>query len=408
MIVRYFTFFTAFLSASVISPAQPFASDKPVASGGAFYKAIEGGGGWDALSSGFETVTEGAIGVLGFFSPSVNYTLQYGDGIPVLRGDREKSYIHQLSPSLTMTFAERASLRYSPTFTWYSSERLNDRVNHNASLGLASVVGTWSLGLAQSYSRRSAPLVETGQQTDQESWGTSLNAGTPLGSKTSVDLSFSRQSRNTARFTDVVNWSGFAWLRYNFSSALDIAAGAGGDYSEIDPGADISSGNMQGKINWKPGNRVQVGVSAGAKVNRFQGQGRGSIVNPVYRVELGYQVFDATSISLSAHRSVDASYYADELSQSSRYNLGLSQRLFGHYSLGLGVSYMKSDYTLRQPNQVRGGRLDERWSYSATIGTKIFTRTSLSAFMSYSENISASAVFNYSSTMIGLSIGWSL
>ena len=132
---------------------------------------------------------EAAGKVVRFFTPSLQYTLSYGDNLAAYNGSDADSAVHQLSPSLYIQAAERVVVRYSPTFIWYSSKELQDRTDHTLSASAGAGVGNTDLTVGSSYSRTSLPLVETGRQTLQESWSVNGGANVALGERTNLDLS---------------------------------------------------------------------------------------------------------------------------------------------------------------------------------------------------------------------------
>lgn len=391
--------------ASAQSPTKPPASS---ATSQPRYEAsqVDPQAGTSTLGPAFENVTDPVGSALRFFNPAVNYTLRYGDGISTQPGRRVKSTVHELAPSASFQFAERFMVSYSPSFTWYTSKALEDRSSHRASIMVGGELAGVDVGLSQGYSRSSVPLVETGEQTDQESWNTSLNLSKDIMERSSLEVGINQNIRSASRFTDVISWSSMVWFRHKFITGLDVSAGLGGNYSSIDPGADIYSWQAKGGLNWSPGTRLRLGLTAGVDVSQFRGPGRGSVANPIYGGSAQYQLFEPTSISLGVSRSVSTSFFADEFSENSRYSLGVSQRLLGRLNLGAGVSLSEVDYVGRRESVARPQRSDKRWSYSLQLGGRITDRLSSSVGWQRSESDSSFQEFTYGSSTWSFSLGW--
>lgn len=362
----------------------------------------------DSFSGSFDEVGDVIVGSLAVLNPSISYSVRYGDGISYGASLRESTTMQQLSPSIRINAAERFTAAYTPSFTWYSSDNLADRVNHRASLKAVGRMGITRISFTQTYSSYSAPLIETAEDTKQAMWGTNVGFATPLGARTNLDLSFGRQSRSTQRFTDVVSWSGFAWLRYRYSQAVGLAVGAGGSYNEVNPGADMYSRDLRTQVTWAPGSKLSVSADFGLNISGFSGSGRGNITSPVYGVAVRYALTSTTVLSVSAHKVVSASYFRDQLTESSRHSINLNQRLFEHFMLNVGVGHSDSQYVNRLLESSREGPAYTRWSYSARISTRMFDRIGVAAFWQSSENDSAIARYDYGTTIVGMSLHWSL
>jgi len=351
-------------------------------------------------------VSDSVVGVLAFFKPALNYSLRYSDGISTRPGVRVKSVVQNMSPSVSFMFAERITLTYSPSYSWYSSDALNDKVSHRVSAKAGGEFGRFDVGMTQGYSRTSELLLETGLQTDQESWATTLTASTPVLEKSSLEWNVGRNTRSASAFTDVVSWSSILWFRHKMKEGLGMLIGAGGGYNEIDPGADTDSQQVTGGLNWLPGPRLSVDLTAGFDRTYFRGSRRGAITNPVYNASARYRLFETTSVSLGVSRSILAAYYADRITDNDRYSLGLSQRLFGRFNLGLGASLGSTRYVGRSLSSTVPARSDRYSSYSAALGTHLKDQVSITVSWQRGESESNVQDFTYDSSSWGLSLGW--
>lgn len=344
---------------------------------------------------------------LSFLNLGVNYSIQYGDQLPISRGKGEKSTLQQFSPEAYVTVAERLTLSYTPTFNWYTSDSLNDTVNHAFSARAGMMIGENNLSLSQSYYLTEDPLFETGRQTRQETIGTTVALARPIAEKVTVDAYLSRQTRDTDLFNDVESWSGFVWLRRAQQQGFDLAAGIGGSYYIIEPGPDSYSRQTLGKIRRQIGDRVDIQAEAGLDVSSFSGNSRKNISNAIYGLDARYRLFEPTTIFIGARRTMMPAYYSDQLVLTTRYSVGLDQRLLGRLFLRLGISHPESTYISSGPSTggENRGRKDNYWGYSARLGTQLFQRLSVALMWQYNENKSNLAGFTYRGTNVGLTLG---
>jgi len=353
-----------------------------------------------------ETAAAAAAGTLAFLNPSVVYSLQYSDSAPSSFGVRNKTFIHRLSPAVRATFAERWALSYRPSLIWYSNNAFTDRVNHAASLQGSGVVGAVDLALSQSYSRSAEALIETGEETKQEIWGTSLAGSMSVGDKTSLEATGGQQIRHSPRYTDTKSWSGSVRLHYEISPRLDLSAGAGASYTAIDPGADLTSQQFDLGARWVPGSRINLSANVGADRSRFRLDGAEARARPTVNLNVGYALTSTTQLSFSASRSRSLSYFSNQYADSQRISLGLSQQLLGRLSLNLRVSENDSDYVGATTGGIIPNRSDRYRTYSASLGTQLLGRFSTSLSWQYNQNRSTRLGYRLESTVVGATISW--
>lgn len=348
-----------------------------------------------------------AAGALAFLSPSIRYGVQYGDAVSSPVGDQKKSYIHQLSPTLTARFAEQWSLSYTPSFIWYSSDAFEDRINHIANLEGNGAMGNVSIALNQSYLRTSDSLVETGQQTKQEVWGTSASAISPYGDKSQLEATISQQIRNTDLFSDIRSWNGMAWLRRDFDSGVSLGAGGGLGYTISDPGLNYETQQLKGSVRFGQNSRLSADFNGGIDFNRFSNGAGGTRVSPAYKLDLRYQIAAPTSVTVSASQATESSYYFNQFTRQRQLSVSLSQRLFERFFLTLAGTRAKVTYVQATLPGEGAPRLDTITTLRATLGTQLFRRFSVNASWQNTRNRSNDRLFSLDSTMVGLDIGWS-
>lgn len=363
--------------------------------------------GTNALITSGPEIDDLATGALGILDPSITYSIQYGNAIPSAPGLRQKSTTHQVSPSVRVRLAEQWSLSYRPTFSWYSNEAFTDQVSHSATLKGTGMIRETDVGLSQTYSRSNDVLVETAQQTKQETWSTNGSIGHSLTERTRLVGSGNLQLRYTEAFTDSEAVQASVGLTHRFAEQLDLGVSAGAGYTTMNPGVDYTIQTLGLNVQWKPGTRLTIDSSIGFQITRFRVTNSSNRSSPTYNVSANYQIFEFTTLSLAANRSASASYFSSQLNDRSRVSISVNQRVLEKLSLSLSASSDKSDY-LSSPTTFGStfGRVDRGHSYQASLATTLVEKLSLSLTWQYNRYRSNRVGYTYNSSMIGASAGW--
>ena len=347
------TFVLLFLFGTGIASAQPAASSATPSSSSAKSSgpsarpkppAAPRASGTSALITPLSGIDDFAAGALGFLNPSISYSIQYGDAIPSAPGQQRKSTTQQLSPSVRARFAEQWILSYTPSFSWYSNDAFTDQVSHSAQLQGTGVIGETDVGLSLIYSRSNDVLLETAQQTKQEFWGTSGSAGYAITERMRLEGSASQQFRYTDFFTDTKTSGATVGLRYKHSEDLNLGLSAGAGYTTMDPGLNYATQDLTANTRWTPSARLSLDLSFGTQLTRFRVDNAKTRAAPTYNASIQYQIFEPTSVSLSASRSTGASYFSSQISDLSQVSIRLSQRLLGRFSLSVSASEVDHNY----------------------------------------------------------------
>ena len=363
------------------------------------------GNGTSMLAPGIANAADRAGSALAFFNPSLTYSFQYGDGLASSSGNDESTVIQQLTPTVFVVFAEKTNLTYSPSYTWYSSDSYESTVSHTASASASWQTGEVVFNFGQNYARTNSPLIETGLQTEQETWATNFDASYPLGDKTRLSGGLGRSVRNTDLFTDVETWSGNVALSRVVNPALTGTASVAGSYSSFDTGADLVSRSVNVGASWKPGVKASANLSAGLNFSGFTGDGKQS-TSPIYSGSLTYQLFETTGLSLSGQRSVNTSYFSNQFTRDTSYQAALSQRIFQRFFFSGTLSWTRSSYIGRTPGDLPVAREDDSWMTSAQISTQILRKFSTALTWSHTEIDSNFPGVTRTSTLYGISISW--
>jgi hypothetical protein len=343
--------------------------------------------------------------------PHLLYRLSYGDGIQASVGNQSKTLINEIDPGMSFELGRHWHLDYTPTLRYYSSSAFRDELNHSVSLSGGTTYEDWIFGLSQTYSSSSSPLVETGSQTDTESYSTSLNAAYQINSKVSVDaavaqnFSFVGQSANTNELTDTRTWTATAGLNYQLWPRVSVGASASVGYDDVNAGSDMMSESLQGRINWRAGTKLSLAFSGGFERREYLSSNVSPSLDPVFSLSLVYRLFDQTTISLTASRTVSASYFASETSDNTALSAGIQQRLFEKFALSVNVGYGTTTYQGTSTG-VSSGRHDDHSSVDVRLSHALLRRATISIYYDWSDNGSNDSGYKYTSNQTGVEVGY--
>ena len=341
------------------------------------------------------------------------YRASYGDGLQAIPGQQSKTFINEVDPGVLFQLGSHWTLDYTPMLTFYSSSAFRDTFDNSVTLTGATTYEDWSLGLSQSYASSSDPLIETASQLDQDTYSTSLSATRQLGTQTSLELGASQNFRllgNTVpgeQLADTRSWATMDWLNYQFWSRFGAAIGAGFGYDNVSVGSDMTSEQLQGRITWVVVNKLSFVLSGGAEDRQFLSPGVPDLISPVFSLSAQYSPFEVTTLSLSASHSVSPSFFADQVTESTSISAGLHQRLLGRLFLDLSGGYANSTYHSSSLTPATSGLSNYDTTFiSAQLSAPFLKRGSAAIFCSVNYNSSGAAIYDYTTTQVGLQLSY--
>jgi hypothetical protein len=342
----------------------------------------------------------------------VFYQLSYGNGLQSSPGQSASSLINEVDPGILLQWGNHWTLDYTPTLRFYSSRAFRDTFDNAVTLTGGTTYEDWSFGLSQSYASSSEPLIETAAQTDQQTYSTGLNANRQLGSQTSLELGASQSFRylgNTVagEQSDTRSWSTMDWLNYQFWPRFGAAIGTGFGYDNLKVGSDMTSEQLQGRITWKVVDKLSFVLSGGAEDRQFLSSGSPDLISPIFSFSAQYSLFEATTLSLSATRSVSPSFWQDQVTESTSISAGLHQRLLGKLYLDLSGGYGTSTYhaSSTAPFAANVSNYDTT-TFSARLSAAVLKRGTVAIFYSVNYNSSGAAIYDYTTTQVGLQLSY--
>lgn len=358
--------------------------------------------------------------------PHMLYRFIYGDGIQAAPGQASKTVINEVSPGVLFDLGKNWTLDYTPTLRYYSSSQFQNSVDQNVSLHGAATYNEWKFGLQQSYVKTTQPLIETGAETEQESYLTSFVAAWEMNSSLSLQLGFAQSFLSAESFQSINQWTTPNWIDYRVEPGLSVGVGVTLGYDGLSASPDETFEQGQARIQWSPGDKLSLQASGGGEVRQLGG-GAPDLVSPVFGASLTYQPFKHTRLTASLSRSVAPSLYQNQVQTTTSFGASLRQELSRKWSVSVSGSYLNSPYQTTQVvpssspfvNNVPGqpvvapptealaiDRVDNQWSITVDLSWAATANGTASVFYAYSQNTAGLSAYQYSSTQVGLALGY--
>ena len=337
--------------------------------------------------------------------PSLGYGMTYGTGLVPGPGRTESMLIHTLSPGLGLDLGPDWKVDYAPRLVFYSADGYRDAVNQAVTLEGASRRGAWDMSFGNNYSATDNPLVETGRQTQQTANMTRLGGIRPLTPVLSMDLDVSQALRWTSGFNRTFSWSILDSLDHQLRDDLSVGLVGGLGYDQIEPGGDMSSERLQGRLRGRVGEKLSYNVSGGVEFRQFMGTDAPTKISPVLDGSLDYQVTSTTGLGVYYQRQVSPSYFNDEFIETTAVGGSLSQRLLGHLNLSLTGGYRWTDRN-STANPTQRQNKDDYTFVRVGLSTRFLRRGSISVFYLWSDNASTVQSLSFMSRQIGVNVSY--
>jgi hypothetical protein len=357
--------------------------------------------------------------------PHADYQVLYGNGIQYAPGNAESTLIQQLSPGILLDLGRHWVLDYTPTFVFYSNKKFQNTTDSSITLNGGFQYEAWKFSLSHSSQLSSAPTVEAGGQTDQDTHSTTFGASRILNSVLSTDLGFNQQIDIISGRQNSYDWSSVDWINYQFWPRLNAGLGAGAGYVLIEGNGSNNGQFGQGitgdtdqtyelaeaRVNWRATDKMSLQISAGLQDRQFNTAGASDSVTPIFSASLQYQPAKKTQIALTASRTTASSdyYLAAQETETTIVGVSLNQGLFHQFSLGASIAYSLTDYNAATSSQAANAanRSDNLVLFNIRLSHPFLKRGTWSVFYQYSNDSSSQAGYSFDSNQEGLEISYS-
>jgi|GEM_PF-301296 len=353
------------------------------------------------------------------FHPFVSDSITYESGLGSTPGERSSSTLDTVSAGVTVNIRDHWIFNYAASFENYFGGGYSDSTSQFVALLGNFGTEAWPINLAESYSHSSSPLVETGAQTSQDGYSTSLSTGHMIGDSLSMNLGVSQAIRDASGFGDIDIWSGSAGLNYIIVPRVSAGLSFSGGYQEVSGGINMAFEDLEGVIAFHPGSRFALNLSAGIEEQQFLGTSAGGQLSPIFSAGLSYRLFRDTLLSLSAARVIAPSFYSSQDTTATMFTGSLLQPVTRKISLSLTGGYSDSSYAAlvvgplpafwigSAPSTVLSvDRRDTFTFTSASLRYAILNRLNLSIYYTREQNSSSQNSFAFTSSQFGAQLSY--
>lgn len=335
-------------------------------------------------------------------TPSFTYNFSHSEGQPGRSfGSSGSTSSHQFAPSVAVQMGRQWSFSYNPTWTKYTSGRYSSKLNHRLRLGGAFHAGITSFSVNQSYTKTDSVELETGTQTNQQSWNTGVSASVPIRQQIGLQFSGSYAYRDAASYSSSESWQGTTSVTTQPFPKVSTNIGATFGTTKIDPGYNQDSFRYFVGSSWALARKITASGSIGHSERKVDMPGASKSTGLTYDASVDYHPLPHTSLSLGLAKTFGGSAISARLTEVERVTVGVGQRLFGRFNLNLTYSVGTTKY-ISPLSPVT--RTDDTERYSAQLSTSLSKRISVRAFYRNTENTSSSTGFGVDSQQYGFGL----
>ena len=344
--------------------------------------------------------------------PHFFYRFSYGDGIQPEPGHKKVTAVNEISPGVLLDIGNHWHLDYTPTLRYYSNKAFRDGFDNAANLSWGTAWRDWVLGFSQAYASSSTPLAETGAQTDQETYTTGINGVYQLNNKISLDFSINQNFRYVNSVTtnqplsDSRTWSTTEGLNYRFWPGFSVGLSVTFTYDDVTVSPDMTSEQIQGRLNWQPGPKLMFAFSGGFEDRQFLNSNVPDSVSPIFNLSAIYHLFEVTTLTLTANSSVSASYFQSQITDTTGFNASLQQRLLQKLTLTVSGGFGNSSYSGTTAFASSVNRQDNHSNIDVRLTCPFLTRGTASVFYDWTDHSSNEKGFQYNSNQFGFDLGY--
>lgn len=334
--------------------------------------------------------------------PYALYRFQSVDGLPNGPGNRFSTNVHEIAAGISWRIGDHWVVDYSPSWTYYSHDDLEDSVDHSLLVNWGTTYRNWRFNANHRTNTSNTVLFETAAQTERDTFQTTASAAVALNSQFGSETRLGHNVRLAETFSDFREYTIEQRLVVQLAERIDGSLGATYGYADVSNAADHEYITPRIIVDWLVGQKLSLHGALGVEYRQFDDDSETD--NPVYDISLNYTPVEATSFSLGYNRSLSPSLFQDAVVRREVIEASLTQRLFGRLFLTLSAGRREADYQSRAVGALQGRR-DRNEYYSARLSTVFLERGILAIFYQpEGDNTSNRPNFDYSVRTVGAEV----
>ena len=336
----------------------------------------------------------------------------YDSNIFLSSKDATSDMVYRLGPAVAYTKGDATEgegafikVAYRPTGVVYGKNNADNRIDHQAAITAGwrgKVTELTYTGAAQKLGDATA---ETGRQTDRVEFENEIRLAWLPREKVTLEVAAGNKQADYADPTlyDSSKTYGEVAVRYAYSPKTRVGLVYQIGRFKVDGSSDQNTQQLTADIDWKPREKIDIKLEAGAEHRKVEHQTQ---VTPVVKGRVEWTPREGTNVYVTGYQRQEASaFYAGQNYNVKGATAGVSQRIRGNWSARLEGGVEKAAYT-RVSGSGASGRKDRIWFIRPAIEYKISDALNVSIFYRASDNSSNDEDFGYAQRMAGIELNY--
>jgi hypothetical protein len=351
---------------------------------------------------------------LGVFDlrPRASVGLTYDDNITLSDTERIADEMFVVSPELLATADRREggvgallTLQYRPAAVFYVDRSENNTVNHLVRLSGSWAMAKLTLGFSQQFQQVTAGMVEAGERVRQRFYNTDLTALYAWSPATSIEVNPRLTITDNDQLIGSTEWGADIFLNRVLTPKLTASVGGSGGYVDIENEADQQYERVLLRVQFAAAAKLDLSAYAGGEWRQYDSGNPGTF-QPVFSLSASYRPLSDTTVTLEAHRRVQASaVLTGQDINTTGFTAELRQRVMTKFYVALAGGYDNRDYGASVAG-VTATREDNYWMVRPGVGADFAHNWSLFLYYQYQENVSNSSGFSFNNNQVGALVAW--
>jgi hypothetical protein len=304
---------------------------------------------------------------------------------------------------MTTNGGKSLTISYDPRFQIFTDHGGQNTINHAARVSGALAFTKLALGLNQTITAGTDPVVESGTRSDHLLSGTELSSRYAFGEKLSAEMNFGLTLSDYSEQTSAWDWWNRDWVNYQYSDRLNLGLGLALGYIDMKGFSDQNYEELQVRAIYQASDKVDVNATVGLDWRQYR-SGVDDTLAPIWDVAAVYRPRESTSLRLGLYqRYYSSAYYGNQNYVSTGVDVGWHQTFRTRYAFDLAARYHHSDYEATEVG-VAADRTDDVFAVRPQFELQINDRWRASAYYEFSQNTSDDRPFTRN--VVGLQALW--
>lgn len=334
----------------------------------------------------------------------------YDDNIFIDDTDKVDDVVWSLSPGFTMTSSDMTTnggrsltFSYDPNFQFFTHESSQNTVNHRGRLAAALAFTKLSLGLSETITSGTDPVVEAGTRSEHLMSETALTSRYAFGEKLSAEMNFGLNISDYSDQSSSWDWSNHDWVNYRYSEKLTLGVGLVLGYIDMKGEPDQNYEDLQLRAIYQVTDKLDVNATVGLDWRQYR-SGVDDTLAPIWDVAAVYRPRESTTLRLGFYqRYYSSAYYGDQNYLSTGVDAGVRQVFLTRYAFDLSARYDHSDYEATEVG-IEADRTDDVFTVRSQLEVRLTERWTASVYYAFSH--SDSNVQPFTRNVVGLQTVW--